>query len=101
MGQQALVDQFLQKLKFSGGAFSSSVLFDLGDDGCVFVDAGQTPAEVAFEEREADIRLVASQDLLEGFLHGTKDPNLAFMTGKLKIKGPMNLAMKLNSVFDD
>ena len=32
---------------------------------------------------------------------GTQDPNIAFMMGKLKVKGSMGLAMKLNGILED
>jgi putative sterol carrier protein len=37
----------------------------------------------------------------ENILAGSQDPNLAFMMGKLKIKGSMGLAMKLNGILED
>jgi len=41
---------------------------------------------------------MADQDYL-AMIAGTLNGQMAFMTGKLKIKGDMSLAMKLNSLF--
>ena len=77
------------------------VLFDFNDDGVIFVDSTQSPPEIKNEEDESDVTLVCSLDTFEGFLNGTKDPNIAFMMGQLKVKGNMGLALKLNSVLED
>jgi len=41
---------------------------------------------------------MAAQDYLD-MIAGTLNGQMAFMTGKLKIKGDMSLAMKLNTLF--
>lgn len=75
--------------------------FDFGDDGMIFVDTTQTPPEISHDDQEADIVLVCALDTFEKILQGTQDPNIAFMMGKLKVKGNMGLAMKLNSILED
>ncbi len=77
------------------------VKFDFGDDGLVFVDSTQAPPLVSHEDSEADATLSCSIDTFKGFLNGTGDPNIAFMMGKLKVKGSMGLAMKLNTILED
>lgn len=99
MNNQDLIDPFLDRLKFSD--FRASVTFDMGDEGVVTIDASQIPAQVIEGEAESDLRVTTGKEMLKGFLDGSKDPNLAFMTGKLKISGSMGLAMKLNTLFDD
>ena len=99
MANQDLIDPFLERLKFS--SFRARVTFDMGDEGIVTIDATQMPAKVVEGEADCDLRVTTSKEMLAGFLQGTKDPNLAFMTGKLKISGSMGLAMKLNAVFEE
>ena len=50
---------------------------------------------------EADVTLIATHDLFKGLMDGSKDPNMAFMMRKLKIKGSMGIAMRLNSILED
>lgn len=76
-------------------------LFDFGEDGVVFVD--NTGAETLISHDpvgEADVSLACSLELFQGFLDGTKDPNVAYLTGRLKIRGSLGLAMKLNAALD-
>lgn len=83
------------------GHIKAKVKFDFGDDGCVFVDSTAEPPEISHEDKEADATLVCSLDTFEKFMNGTQDPTIAFMMGKLKVKGSMSLAMKLNSILED
>lgn len=92
-----------QKMQSAMG-LKAKVLFDFKEDGCVFVDTTQAPPVISDEAPEGDkldLTLTCSKDVFEKILAGTQDPNIAFMMGKLKIKGSMGLAMKLNSVLED
>ena len=53
------------------------------------------------EDGDADCTLKCSIDTFKAILNGTQDPNIAFMMGKLKVKGNMGLALKLNSILED
>ncbi|HHX50918.1 MAG TPA: SCP2 sterol-binding domain-containing protein [Clostridia bacterium] len=46
----------------------------------------------------ANITLTVSDENFAKILEGKLNPNLAFMTGKLKIKGDMQLALKLQAI---
>ena len=77
--------------------------FDItGDDGgswnIVIANGDAAVSEGAAESPSITITMEAGNfiNLLQGKLNG----QMAFMTGKLKIKGDMGLAMKLQSVFN-
>lgn len=80
---------------------NAKVKFDFGDDGIVFIDNTETPPIISHDDEEADCTLICTLDTFQGFLDGTKDPNMAFMMGKLKVKGSLGLAMKLNAILED
>lgn len=75
--------------------------FDMGDDGIVFIDGTQTPPNISDQDEEADTTFVCSLDLAKGIAEGSQDPTMAFMTGKLKVKGSMGHALKLASLLED
>ena len=79
-------------------------VFDFGDEGQLALDATQSPAEMSTEnvdESEADAILRCDAATFQGFLDGIQDPNVAYMTGKLKIEGSLGYAMKLNNVLEE
>ena len=79
---------------------SAKAKFNFGDDGVVFVDATQSPPDVSHEDGEADVEFVCSLETGQAIVDGTQDPNIAFMMGKLKVKGNMGLAMKINGILE-
>ncbi len=100
MSLDTLINGFKDRLK-THPEFKGSVKFDLGADGVIHVDAMQRPAVITTEDKEAALALTLSKQLLAELMAGTKDPNIAYLTGKLKIRGPMGLAMKLNAFLEE
>ena len=59
-------------------------------DGAVSVDEGSSDADCTFS---------ASEETFEKIASGEQNATTAYMTGKLKIKGDMGAAMKLQKIF--
>jgi putative sterol carrier protein len=59
-------------------------------DGAVTVDEGDTGG---------DCTISTSAEVFERILAGEQNPTAAYMTGKLKVKGDMGAAMKLQKLF--
>lgn len=95
------IDDIAEKIQPRLAGFNHTVKIDFEEDGVLFIDAVQNPPVVTKEDAEAEVTLVTSIETLEKMLAGQQDPNLAFMTGKLKVKGSMGLALKLNGIFED
>ena len=94
-----VVTKIRAKTAYASG-FHARALFDFGEDGCVHVDATQTPVAISTNNQEADVTLATSLETFGKILDGSTDPNFAFMMGKLKIRGSMGLALKLNSLLE-
>jgi putative sterol carrier protein len=60
-------------------------------DGSVTVGEGLEDA--------TDVTISASQEIFEKIIAGEQNPTSAYMTGKLKLKGDMGAAMKLQKLF--
>jgi putative sterol carrier protein len=75
----------------------ATVKFDFGDDR-LFVDGTQKPATISHDDKDADCTLTISPENLVAIQQGKLDATMAFMTGKLKVKGNTAIAMKLSSV---
>ncbi len=74
------------------------VKFDLGDDGVVRVDGKSTPTVVDNEDRDTDCTVKVTMDDFIQIAQGTINPQMAFMTGKLRVEGDVSLAMQLGAI---
>ena len=77
----------------------TSYLFDIEGAGrwTVKVDDGKVTATEGGES--ADCTITSSQETFQRIVDGDLNPTSAYMTGKLKIKGDMGAAMKLQKLF--
>ena len=80
------------------GQFQGTANFEF-EDGTVHLDDTVSPPVVANGEKEAPFTIVMSADNFSQILSGDLNVMMAFMTGKLKIKGDKAAAMKLTSLF--
>lgn len=69
------------------------------DEGYVHVDFSGEQPKVTNEDKDADCTITTSIDTLDAIRSGKQNPMMAVMTGKVKIKGDMGLAMKLQQLF--
>jgi putative sterol carrier protein len=79
------------------GDLGATVKFDFGDDR-LWIDGTQKPAIMSHEDKDAECTLTITPENLIAIQQGKLDATMAFMTGKLKVKGNTGIAMKLSSV---
>jgi putative sterol carrier protein len=79
---------------------SNSYAFDIEGAGqwTVKVEDGGVHVVEGIEDG-ADVTISASQEVFEKIVAGEQNPTSAYMTGKLKLKGDMGAAMKLQTLF--
>jgi putative sterol carrier protein len=78
---------------------SNSYLFDIEGEGEWLVTVADGKIGVAEGGGDADATISTSGETFEKIVAGEQNPTTAYMTGKLKIKGDMGAAMKLQKLF--
>jgi putative sterol carrier protein len=96
---QEFFDALPQRDTSATAGMNNSYLFDIEGAGQWLVQVTDGSVEVTEGGGEADTTLVASEDDFLAISRGELNPTTAYMTGKLKIKGDMGAAMKLQKLF--
>jgi len=96
MDKQIIFDN-LQAKAASTAPIGGSIKFVV-DGNVVHVDGTGDSNIISGEDKEADTVISTSADVLEKLGKGQLNPMMAVMSGKVKIKGNMELAMKLQSL---
>ena len=78
---------------------SNSYVFDIEGVGEWKVDVDDGKVTVTEGGGDADVVISTSRETFEKIVAGDVNPTSAYMTGKLKIKGDMGAAMKLQKLF--
>ena len=78
---------------------SNSYVFEIDGAGTWKVDVDDGNVKVTEGGGDADATISASEDTFEQIASGDMNATTAYMTGKLKIKGDMGAAMKLQKLF--
>jgi putative sterol carrier protein len=78
---------------------SNSYLFDIEGEGKWVVNVADGAISVSEGEGTADATIETSGETFDKIVSGEQNPTTAYMTGKLKIKGDMGAALKLQKLF--
>jgi putative sterol carrier protein len=78
---------------------NNSYLFDIDGAGKWKVDVQDGSVKVTEGEQPADVTITASEETFDKIVSGEQNATSAYMTGKLKVKGDMGAAMKLQKLF--
>ncbi len=96
MTLQELTDQIRTKATHADSLNATAKI--VTDQGIVYIDAKQSPVVVSNDDKPADCDLHVSLNDLVRMGTGDLNPMMAFMSGKLKVKGDMGIAMKMGQV---
>lgn len=79
-----------------------TVLFDMGDDGKILLDATGDEVKITPnpDSDDAETTLALSADNMVKLINGDLNPMVAFTLGKLKVFGSKGIALKLSSLLD-
>jgi putative sterol carrier protein len=100
----ASVQEFFANLESQADAskmagMTNSYLFDIDGAGQWRVEVDDGKVSVSEGGGDADVTISSSEETFQKVVEGEMNPTSAYMTGKLKIKGDMGAAMKLQKLF--
>jgi putative sterol carrier protein len=96
------LEQITKRVQAAVGAESgvdARIKFLFGNDGILFIDARATPNQVHNADGESDITITVSMENFERIIDKELNPKFALMTGKMRLKGDIRIAMRLDKVF--
>ena len=101
LDRSELMDKLRAKLK-GAPPIGYPVLFDLKDDGVIFVDGMVHPAEILdAPNAEPVTTFTLSSENFEKVLNGQLDPQMGALLGKIHISGKLGVALKLSGFLED
>ena len=83
----------------NAGKIDAKIKFEFSD-GYVLIDDTTSPPTISNDNNDADCIIEINNENFSKILNKKMSSMSAFMTGKMKIKGEMGIAMKLSSLFD-
>jgi putative sterol carrier protein len=99
----ASVSEFFESLKTVDASrtagMHNSYQFEIEGAGQWLVKVDDDSIDVSEGAGEADCTIAASEENFMKIVNGEQNATTAYMTGKLKIKGDMGAAMKLQKLF--
>ena len=78
---------------------TASYKFEIDGAGTWLVDVDDGKVSVTEGDGDADCVISASADTFRKIANREQNPTAAYMSGKLKVKGDMGQAMKLQKLF--
>jgi putative sterol carrier protein len=78
---------------------TASYLFEIDGAGTWLVDVDDGKVSVSENGGDAETTISTSADTFMKIANGEQNPTSAYMSGKLKVKGDMGQAMKLQKLF--
>jgi putative sterol carrier protein len=81
------------------GGMNNSYVFDIEGAGTWTVKVADGSVTVDEGDTGGDCTISTSAETFEKVVKGEQNPTAAYMSGKLKIKGDMGAAMKLQKLF--
>jgi putative sterol carrier protein len=91
----AIVQEFIDNLSPKvTGTLQGTAKLVITDEGTLMLD--DTGARAG--DGDADVTLIASEEVFRNILSGDQNPAMAFMTGKLKVEGSSTRALKVSEI---
>lgn len=96
------LQQVTERVRSSVGTDSgldARIKFKFADQEFLFIDGKSRPNRVDNSDSESDITITVSRENFEKIIDHQLKPPLALMTGRMRLRGDLRIAMRLNKVF--
>ncbi len=98
----AILDEFITFLAPRvTGQLQGTACLVIADEGSVMLDNDGARAGTDGDAAAADVTLAASEQVFRAILSGDQNPATAYMTGKLKVDGSLQRALKVSAILTD
>jgi putative sterol carrier protein len=98
----ATLAELTERVRTAVGAESgleATVKFNFGNDGVIYIDGVSKPNTVDNNDRDAKITLTVSSENFRRIIDHELKPQMALITGKMRLRGDIRIAMRLDKVF--
>src|SRR6478735_6014792 len=96
------LDSLTQRVRSAVGEESgldARIKFNFGNDGFLFIDGKSQPNQVSNADAPSDIALTVSMENFQRIIDKQLNPKFALMTGRMRLKGDIRIATRLDKVF--
>jgi putative sterol carrier protein len=77
----------------------ATIKFKFADQGTLYIDGKAHPNQVHNADEDSDITISLSMDNFIRIIDKELNPKLALMTGRMRLRGDIRIAMRLDKVF--
>jgi putative sterol carrier protein len=77
----------------------ATIKFDFGEEGIIYIDGLSKPNAVNNEDKDSKITIKVSRENFEKIIDDKLNPKIALMTGRMRLRGDIRIAMRLDKVF--
>ena len=96
------LEQVTERVRAAVGDHSdldARIKFKFGDTGTLYIDGKSVPNQVHNNDEDSDITITVSLENFERIIDKELNPKLALMTGRMRLRGDIRIAMRLDKVF--
>jgi nitrite reductase/ring-hydroxylating ferredoxin subunit/putative sterol carrier protein len=98
MTLQELTDRVRKSVGDEAG-LNATVKFVFPEEGIIYIDGLTKPNTVSNADTDSTITITVSRENFEKIIDKQLNPKFALMTGKLRLRGDIRVAMRLDRVF--
>jgi putative sterol carrier protein len=96
------LEQVTERVRMAVGDSSdldARIKFKFGESGTLYIDGKSVPNQVHNTDQDSDITISVSLENFERIIDKQLNPKLALMTGRMRLRGDIRIAMRLDRVF--